>query len=58
MMDNNQMVLVSKVTPAVLAVNFNDLNKKLDEELDKYRKIIISDDEGLKDAKAMQRELI
>lgn len=56
-MSANELTLVSNVTPAILKVNFEELNERLDKELDKYRKVIISDDDGMKDAKAIQKEL-
>lgn len=53
-MSANELTLVSNVTPAILKVNFEELNERLDKELDKYRKVIISDDDDMKDAKAIQ----
>lgn len=52
----NELVLRSNVTPAILDINFDELEAGLNEKMDEYRNLIVTED-SLKGAKHAKQEL-
>lgn len=55
--EKNELVIQTTIKPAVLEINYEELEKKLDEKLEEFRNLVFVDDEKAKDAKAAQKEL-